>query len=219
MSITPQLIPIEINNEKKRQIVLTNIVKMLSSRNVLNQANLYDNIKKILSIQSDDLIYEIVLDNPTIYYSESTETKKLYIKILNQKITGIPKTSNIGDFLHSHKNHPKIIVVASISNKAREQIINEFKYSEVFMEKDLMIDKISHVSVPKHELLTDADAKLVLEEYSAKKREIPKMYVSDPIARYYNAKIGNMFRIIRPSEISGLVTTYRFIIKGSMISP
>ena len=45
MSILPQLIPIQLGVEKKQQIVLTNIVKMLTNRGLLNSSEMDKNIK------------------------------------------------------------------------------------------------------------------------------------------------------------------------------
>lgn len=104
MSLVPQLIPIEKNNEKRQKEVLINIIKMLTNRLLLNHDKLNSNIDKIVNTQSDDLMYDIPLDNPDVYYSKTSGIKKLFVKLINQKITGIPKASTIGDFLHSHKN-------------------------------------------------------------------------------------------------------------------
>jgi len=83
------------------------------------------------------------------------------------------------------------------------------------MEKKLMIDIVSHISVPKHELLSLDDSKKVLEEYMVKKREMPKIYSGDPVSKYYNAKPNQIFRIIRPSETAGLGISYRLVVKGN----
>ena len=189
---------------------------MLTNRKLLKKENLEDNIKKILSVDSDDNLYKIQLDNPEVYYPKNENTKNFYVKLLNQKVTGVSKTSNIGDFLYKYKNNPTLIIVSSITSKAQQQLQEEFSFSEAFLEKELMMDLVSHVSVPKHELLDDNDSKLVLEEYFTKKREMPKIFVTDPVSKYYNAKIGQIFRIIRPSETSGQTFSYRLVIRGSI---
>ena len=214
-SIVPQLIPIEINNEKRRKEILTNIIKMLTNRLLLNKDNLEANIEKILKIQSDDMLYEIKLDYPTVYYPDSPDTKIFYVKILNQKISGVPKVSNIGEFLNTHKNNPKLVVVTSITSKAKDMISYEYPYTQVFLEKVLMMDLIGHISVPEHTLLSEEDGKKVLEEYNTKKRELPKIFASDPVAYYYNAPVGRIFKITRPSETSGKAPFYRLVIKSA----
>jgi DNA-directed RNA polymerase I, II, and III subunit RPABC1 len=218
MSILPQLIPIELNSEKRQKIVLTNLVKMLTTRGVLNKDTEKSTIEKLINKHSDDLLFEIVLDNPTIYYKDVDTSKKILIKIINQKITGISKSSLIGDFLFSNKDSPKIVIVQSISTKAREQVSHDFPYSEVFLEKELLINLVEHISVPKHELLNNEDAKKTLEEYGAKKKEMPRIFITDPLSRYFNAKIGQIFRIIRPSETAVESPYHRLVIKGGVMS-
>ena len=44
MSVVPQLLPLELNAEKRKKEVLTNIVKMLTNRKLLNKDNLQQNI-------------------------------------------------------------------------------------------------------------------------------------------------------------------------------
>jgi hypothetical protein len=143
MSVIPQLLPVEINQDKRRIEVLKNTVHMLTNRKLLKSDNLDDNIKKITALNSDDMIYPIILDNPEIYYPKGSNYKILYLKFINQKITGITKTSNIGEFLISKKDFPKIIVVSSISNKTEDQIRHDYPFTEIFMEKNLMIDIVN----------------------------------------------------------------------------
>lgn len=214
MSSVPQLIPLEINAEKRRKEVLTNIVKMLTNRKLLKKENLTKNISDLIAQESDDNVYKIKLDFPEVYYDKANNI--YYIKILNQKITGISKSSNIGDFIYSRKTAPKLIIASSISNKPLQQLKNEFMNTEVFSEHELMMDLVSHVAVPHHDMLTVDETKIVLEDYFLKKREIPKMTVFDPVSKYYNAKVGQVFRIIRPSETSIQSVYYRIVIDGNL---
>lgn len=215
-SIIPQLLPIEINIEKKKKILLTNVIKMLTNRKILDEDKLEDNIKKITENLQDTDIYTIKMDHGENYYEENNNNN-LYIKLLNQKITSITKTSNVGEFLYTNTKNPKIIVCTDITVNIHYQIFTDFPYVEIFKEEEMMIDLISHITVPKHELLSKDEAKKVLDEYNAKKKELPKIYVIDPVSKYYNAKVGQIFRIIRPSETSVLAPYYRLVITGSYI--
>ena len=51
-----------------------------------------------------------------------------------------------------------------------------------------------------------------MEEYNLKQGNLQKILKTDAIARYYNAKIGDIFRIIRPSFYSGEGYSYRIVI-------
>ena len=43
-----------------------------------------------------------------------------------------------------------------------------------------------------------------------------KILVNDPIARFYGAKVGDLFKIIRPSVTSGKEIDYRMVIPGEI---
>jgi len=214
MSVVPQLFPLEVNAEKRKKEVLSNIIKMLTNRKLLNSDNLQSNISNLTTQDSDNDIYKIKLDYPEVYYDKSVENM-YYVKLLNQKVTGVSKSSNIGDFIYAKKNAPKLIVVSGITSKAYQQLNEDFPNTEVFTEQELMIDLVSHIAVPKHEMLSAEETEIFLKDYLLKKREIPKMFLSDPVSKYFNAKVGQIFRIIRPSEVSGNSIYYRIVIKGS----
>jgi len=214
MSIIPQSLPLEPNSETTKKKILTNIIKMLTNRNLLEKKNLDENIKHLISQDSDNEIYKIKLDHPELYYDKSIENT-YYIKMLHQKVSSISKTSNIGDFIYSKKNSPKMIIVDSITNKSYQQLREEFPNTEVFSESELKIDLVSHIAVPHHEMLTEEEAQIFLKDYLLKKREVPKIFLNDPVSKYFNAKVGQIFRIIRPSEVAGQSIYYRMVIKGS----
>lgn len=199
-----------MNNSKIQSVVLTNTIKMLTNRGLLKQDKLEDNIKKVISTQTDINEYEIKLDYPEKYYKPDND--KFYIKIIRSKIKGLAKNSTIGEFLTKYKNQPKLVIVESITPKLALQAEQEYAPTEIFVESSLMIDKIAHISVPKHELLNEEDTNLILQEYMVRKIEMPRIFVTDPIAKYYNAPVGRIFRIIRSSETSGVIIYYRLVV-------
>lgn len=213
MSLIPQLIPIEVNSENIKNIVLTNTIKMLTERKLLSNENLEKNIKKIINTQNDDFIYKIEYEN-----NIPKDNKYIIIKILNQKITATNKTSEIGEFLSKYKTEHKIVIVKSINNKTRQMIVNIYPNTEVFLEKELMINIIEHVYIPKHEILSDDEGILIIDSYNTRKRDMPKIFNTDPVARYYNMQPGQICRILRASETSGFVPFYRLVIKGHISS-
>jgi len=199
-----KIFQLEKNNDDIRKTVLTNAIKMLTERNLLDQNNLDQNIEKILKMHSDDYLYIIDLNNE----------EKCAIKIFNQKITGISKQSGISDFLNKHRDTHKIIVVKSITTKAGQHVRNNYPNSEIFLENELMINLIENVLMSKYELLdrNSEEYKTFYEHFQCKKRGVPKLYATDPAARYYNLKRNDIVRIIRPSETSGESAFYRLVI-------
>src|SRR5690606_26751152 len=153
----------------------TNIIKMLVERGLLDMSKRDKYIKQIIGTHSDDQTYKLELDYPEKRYDK--DNKIMIIRLVNQKITSLSKSSGISDMLTTYKSQPKIIVVPSINPKVRYLVQSDttsYPNTEIFLEKELLINIIDHVSVPKHILLSDDETKNVLDAYHAKRRDIPK---------------------------------------------
>ena len=207
---TIKIFQIEKSDIEIKKTVLTNCIKMLTERKLLNVENLSKNINKITSLGSDDDLYTVELDNP-----KSESSKKYIIKIFNQKIVSISKQSTIIEFLNKHKNTPKIIIVKDINPKPRQSIVSNFPSTEVFLEQELLINLIdSEIIDTKYEILEkDGDRyKEYFEAYQNKKKQMPRLFIDDPMARYYNLKRYDIVRCIRISDTSGLAPFYRIVV-------
>jgi DNA-directed RNA polymerase subunit H (RpoH/RPB5) len=83
--------------------------------------------------------------------------------------------------------------------------------------QNYFINKIEHIFVPKHIVLTAEEQQQLKDEYGFKRNEIGKIKQSDPIARYYNLKPGEIIAIERPSRTSGISMYYRVCIPASLL--
>lgn len=212
MSLIPQLLPIEISYEKQKTIILENIVKMLIERGVVTKDyNSY--ISTVLSNLKDDDTCDITIDKP-----QSGDSSIYHIiLLLDQKISTVTKTSMIGDYIYKTTTEHKIIIVNDITPRARQSIQNNFPLVEIFLKKEMMFNLIESIYVPKHIILSQEDANKVLSEYGLQKKDLPRIFVSDPVSRYYKASLGQIFRIIRPSETSGSSNYYRIVVRDSFV--
>ena len=77
-----------------------------------------------------------------------------------------------------------------------------------------MLNIIEYKYTPQHILLTESEKNKVCDEYNIQPNKFPKILISDPIAKYYNARLHDVFKIIRPSPVSGATICYRYVIKG-----
>lgn len=71
---------------------------------------------------------------------------------------------------------------------------------------------IAHTLVPKHEILSDSEAKKVLDSYNITVTELPKIKQDDPAIKDEDAKPGQVVRITRDSMSSGEAVFYRTVI-------
>jgi DNA-directed RNA polymerase subunit H (RpoH/RPB5) len=177
---------------------------MLTNRKILKN-DINSNYKKLLESDKGNYIFTL-----------SENDFKLAVNIIPYKITALNKSYGLLDFADKYKNYHRIVIVKEISKKVVQHIILKYGMVEVFAEKELMINLVDHHLVPKHEVLSDEKAKEVLDSYLLKKRQLPIIYTSDPVARYYNMKVGQICRITRPSDKSGLSVAYRIVVKGNV---
>ncbi len=69
-----------------------------------------------------------------------------------------------------------------------------------------------HILVPKHEVLSEEEAKELLEALGVSREDLPKIKADDPIAKEIGAKKGDIVRIIRDDEFTGKNVAYRLVV-------
>jgi len=133
------------------------------------------------------------------------EEQIIHIKILEQKKIGKREIINIIQEMEEEEIGHLILV---IPQKLTPLAVHELKMSnqeiEVFLYKELMFNITKHYTQPKITLLTSEEKKSLIKEI--KSSQLPIILKSDPIARYYNAKSGMVFKFQRP------VIYYRIVV-------
>jgi DNA-directed RNA polymerase subunit H (RpoH/RPB5) len=89
--------------------------------------------------------------------------------------------------------------------------MNEKGNIEVFDINNLLFNITKHELVPKHEVIKDETViSQLVEMYNIKtKYQLPIILKSDPVAKYYGLKSGNLVKVTRISPSAGEYILYR----------
>jgi DNA-directed RNA polymerase I, II, and III subunit RPABC1 len=102
--------------------------------------------------------------------------------------------------------HGRLSPQAKQAISAINSLVDRIEY---FNESELIINITEHCLVPRHEILTKEECKKLLDKYSIKESQLPKINKNDPVARYLGIEKNQIVKIIRSSETSGRYITYR----------
>jgi DNA-directed RNA polymerase subunit H (RpoH/RPB5) len=195
-----ELSNVELNIKEIINIVTKNIGLMFYRRNYIKSNTLPE---KVVENLISDKIYSFEIDG-----------KKYNINIINQDVKNISGGSPIDDYLNKNIDQQKFLIVKSFSKKTFTQVIKDYKNAEIFTIYELLEDIPAKEFIPEHILLNPDDKKELLESFGL--NELGRLYSTDIMARYYGAKLNDVFRIIRPNINSGTSVYYRLVIPGSM---
>uniref|UniRef100_A0A6G3MLV2 DNA-directed RNA polymerases I, II, and III subunit RPABC1 (Trinotate prediction) n=1 Tax=Henneguya salminicola TaxID=69463 RepID=A0A6G3MLV2_HENSL len=108
-------------------------------------------------------------------------------------------------------NRSIIVVQQSMTPSAKQALYDMApKYIlECFLENELMFNIMEHELVPEHIVMTPSEKAELLQRYKLKESQLPRIQITDPVARYLGLQRGQVVKIIRPSETAGRYVTYR----------
>jgi len=203
--VNKNILTLDKGKDEIRETILINIVKMLTHRKLLKKTGHNKNIELLKKSKNEEDEYNLSLLNK----------KKYFIKFVSHKITTINKSSGILDFLDTNINNPFMIISPEMSTKPIKELKKKYVNAELFLEHELLINLMDHILVPEQYKI-DVDTNKFLEERNCKRKDFPRILLTDPVSKYLNLKEGEIIRIIRPSESSGRTVSYRIGTRGKM---
>lgn len=160
------------------------------------------------SIQYDvnnlDIFINDSMKNVYIHFNAGSEDAKFgksSLVDIYKRVVSTYKDENINIIL--------ILKQKENSTVSKELEKKQYENVEIFLKKNMIFNITHHFLVPQHIVLNDEEANAIIEKYHTDKMEFPKILRSDPIARYYAMKSGQMCKIIRRSPEVGESVSYR----------
>jgi DNA-directed RNA polymerase I, II, and III subunit RPABC1 len=196
---------IDIKTLKK---VYYNTLEMLIARNYHMDDFITKNKLKVIS---DEKLLEKYEKNNCRLNIKKQNNNIVSVFFFTSKI-GINEIKNLFQIIKDEEiNHYILITKKKITSYAQKEmkILSKGIEKELFYFDDLMINITKHNLVPKHILLTNEESRLFIKNIGKK---IPYIKVNDPICKFYNGKIDQIFKIYRKNEIY-----YRIVVHNNII--
>ena len=144
-------------------------------------------------------------------------TKKLRKNIIDELKSG---DTSVDGFIQKYNNKKKIILIFNNDTISMPILSQLNRYDKIFqksggilqffMMKQLMFNPTRHVFVPKHIKLSDTDAADIMQKYMIKsKLQMPVILHNDIIAKWLGLRQGDIVKIERYNENSGISYYYR----------
>lgn len=148
-----------------------------------------------------------------LFGKEADQTDQLIVFFTEELSVGVRPIRNFVQTMSEKGITRAVVVIRNHITPAAAKVLQslpKLKF-ESFFESELLVNITEHQLVPKHELLTIDEKKELLSRYRLKETQLPRIQVTDPVARYFGLKRGDVVRILRPSETAGRYVTYRLV--------
>ena len=175
------------------------IMEMLEERGMHMKKMTSDQVRAFLQQQNNKVGFEIMIDDVRIVYYLTHKFKWSELKKMFDDQPSRTPTLTI------------LVVMDKITQNNLKQLHELGIELQIFLLNELQFNITKHVLVPKHELIKDPEEKKrILETYSLKSiHQLPIILRHDPMAKWLNLKSGDIVRITRPSQTSGVYVSYR----------
>ena len=197
-------------------------------------ASIINNIKEMLMERGDDIslfeehelsvdkeeyendrnIIEFQTSKTTIIFALTKKLRKYVMDELKNY------EGDINNFISKYGNKKNVILIFNNDTVSQPVITQLNKYDKLFQKNDgqlqyfhaqqIMFNPTKHEYVPKHIKLSEKEASDFMNEYMIKsKLYMPVILHNDPIAKWLGLKQGDIVKIVRYNENSGVSFYYR----------
>ena len=148
-------------------------------------------------------------------YSKADGSEKIMVFVAEAPKVGVKDIKECAMKMQTEAVSRAIMVVqeglTAFARSALAEMQSKYRI-EVFNDTELVVNITKHVLVPKHVILSPESKATLLHRYKCKEHQLPRIQATDPVARYFGASRGDVFKIIRNSETAGLYIFYRLVV-------
>lgn len=180
------------------------LLEMLGDRKYQIPSEIKDlNIQHFMAQYENNEI-DIVLDNMYIrFFEEDKSFAKNDLK------------NNYAEIIEENGDTINVIII--IKDKIAAAVKTELEKNtyanlEIFTHNELIFNITKNYLVPKHILMNEEEKQEVYNKYNMKNNDhFQQILVTDPVAKYYAMRVGDLCKIIRSSPSSGVGISYRAV--------
>ncbi|KAL7417262.1 DNA-directed RNA polymerase RPB5 subunit [Mrakia frigida] len=147
--------------------------------------------------------------------SRTDPEDSIFVFYSDEKKVGVKTMRKFIGILDDKKIRRGIIIYADAMSPPARKVITQLGQDytlEEYPEADLLVNITKHNLVPRHEVLPKEEKAALLLRYRLRETQLPRILISDPVARYYGLVRGQVVKITRPSETAGRYCTFRIVL-------
>lgn len=193
---------ISLNTESMVLDILVKMINILRNTRKENVGEFEGDVESIVKKKINVYENSLVLDNWAF-------------KVITVKTSNLQR-SGVFTFYNSNfsKKRRVICIFNNISKRAYIELIMS-PGIEVFTYTDIIQYPLNNIMQPDFFLLGEEERKKMIEEFNVLEKNLPKIKVSDIISRFFNAKVNDIFKIVRKTPEYGYDIYYRIVIPSN----
>lgn len=178
---------------------------------------------KEIDVMRQNTTNKLTLEESPLDITVLNDTKgsTLYVKYL---LGTKPRLNNILSFVNEFsetemKDGDSLVIISRdkltndtpLDGVAENLLKTRNIFVQLFWIDQVVVNITRHILVPEHEIVPQAEKEQILEKYNIKSfNNLPIILKNDPVAKYYGMRRGDICKITRSSETSGIYISYRY---------
>lgn len=146
---------------------------------------------------------------------EVGKIKKEEINLIISDIKNTMDTSYHYNIILVLKDKPHNMILNKIADIHSASNVDDYEkkmYVEYFLQDELKYNVSRHEQVPKHSKCNKEEVVQLLKKYNITLLHLPKILHTDPQARYLGLRPGDVCKIERISDTTGIYIYYRLVV-------